>query len=302
MNPENIDQSPGFEECSSCAAKIIYWCIAGNVLLAFVKLLAGVLSHSSGLVADGMQSSACVVGCIVIMYSVNVSKQRTDARFPYGYGKVEFIVSLAVFSVLFGLGLFLFVCGALFALRREFPNPSIAGLPVAVLSVALTYLMYKSSLCAGRKLNSAGMMANAYQSKADMLSSCGVCIGIVMAQFSEGLRVCDLLAVFLVGALIMKDSFHHWARNLEVLVGAGIKADWRKKLHRALSEVVPSEAVRTVKMRRTGNDFWVGVGIVLPDGDKIEEWEVIERRITELLRKRFNWVERVDVFLDVPPG
>ena len=300
MNQRKPVECKTIEECAACGTRVIYWSIVGNLFLAFIKLLTGILTNSAGLTADGFQSFFCLIGCVLIMYGVTISRRRRDERYPYGYGKVEFAVALVVFSVLFGLGLFLCVSSILLILRREFPEPNILGLPVAVLSVLLNLQMYKYSLCAGNRLGSAGLIANAYQNKADMVSSCGVCAGIVLSQFGKGFGIFDLLAVFLVGLIIIKDSIHHWIMNLKVLMDRTPEPQYKEIVNRIISEVFTEKLVRSIKIKRTGTGCWLGIGIDLPESDNIGEMGLIASGLRELLRREIDWVDSVDFFLDVP--
>ncbi|MFC1736361.1 cation diffusion facilitator family transporter [Candidatus Hydrogenedentota bacterium] len=298
MTPTNCENNATLNKCSQCATRVILWSIAGNMFLSFVKLLSGALCHSSGLMADGIQSFSCVIGCVVIFCSLRISRKERDEGFPYGYGKVEFIVALVVFSILFSLGIVMCASSILLILRRETSQPGIIALPVALLSVALNFQMYKYSLCAGKKLESAGMTANAYQNKADMISSYGVCAGIILSQFGDGFAIFDLLAAFFVGVIVIKDAFHHWVINMRVLLDTAPESDYLEKIGDIVSEVVPDQPVGSIRIRRTGRRFWLGIGIHLPDNDNIEKMDASTSEIRSLLHSRMNWIDTVDFFLD----
>ena len=62
------------------------------------------------------------------------------------------------------------------AIGRSMP-PRLFALPVALVSVLGNYLLWKLCRCAGHATDSAGLLANATQNRADMLSSAAVATG-----------------------------------------------------------------------------------------------------------------------------
>src|SRR3954470_13066543 len=81
--------------------------IAVNIVLAAVKITAGVLGHSYALIADGLESSLDIVSSMVIWGGLMFASRPPDASHPYGHGKAEPLaaVAVSVFVVLAALGL-----------------------------------------------------------------------------------------------------------------------------------------------------------------------------------------------------
>ena len=67
-----------------------------NVVLASVKIIAGVLGHSSALIADGIESVADIVGSAVIWGGLRVASLPRSERHPYGFGKAEALAAVVV--------------------------------------------------------------------------------------------------------------------------------------------------------------------------------------------------------------
>lgn len=283
--------------CQECSKKIMYWSIGAYAFMTFLKLVSGALSGSSGLMADGLQSLACTFGAILIMYSLNISKKSANERFPYGYGRAEFIVSLVVYSILLGLGLFISLSSGILILKRTAESPYISGLPAAALSVFLNYMIYKYSTCAGKKLNDNSLIANAQQGRADMLSSSAVGVGIVLAQIGGIFVIFDVLAAFVVGILILKDAFHHWSANLKIVLDKVPASEYIEAVNRVVDEVFPDISLRVIKLKKVGKKFWIGLSLDLFDTDNVKKMQQIADAVRVHLRKRLSWVGEIDFFL-----
>src|ERR1043166_5675088 len=105
-----------------------------NVVLASVKIVAGVVGHAYVLIADGIESALDVGGSIVIWGGLTVAARPPDRTHPYGHGKAEpiagVIVAVGVLAAAVGL--------AIQSVREIFlPHHGPAPWTLAVLVVAV---------------------------------------------------------------------------------------------------------------------------------------------------------------------
>src|SRR5947199_9820829 len=85
--PKNILQT---------AARVALIGLLINVVLAAVKIVAGVVGHAYVLIADGIESALDIGGSIVIWGGLTVAARPPDETHPYGHGKAEPIAAVAV--------------------------------------------------------------------------------------------------------------------------------------------------------------------------------------------------------------
>src|SRR5215831_4201654 len=71
-----------------------------NVVLAAVKMLAGIFGHSHALIADAVESMADVFSSLVVWRGVVVAEEPADEDHPYGHGKAEPIAAAVVSTML----------------------------------------------------------------------------------------------------------------------------------------------------------------------------------------------------------
>ena len=82
--------------CKNCKRKV-QWVILGiNLGLFLVKAGFAVISHSKSLLTDSFQSLANFIITLVVIASMRLAARDPDERFPYGYGKIEFLASSVV--------------------------------------------------------------------------------------------------------------------------------------------------------------------------------------------------------------
>ena len=88
--------------------KAVYAAFTANFLITISKFIAGFITGSAGLLAEGAHSVADTVNQVFLLVSLRSSKSKPDRAHPYGYGKDRFFWSLIV-----AVGLF--VAGAVFS-------------------------------------------------------------------------------------------------------------------------------------------------------------------------------------------
>ena len=84
--------------------KSIYSALAANLLIAITKFIAGTVSNSSAMIAEGVHSVVDTINELLLLYGIRLSKKPADARRPFGYGKELYFWSFIVAILIFGVG------------------------------------------------------------------------------------------------------------------------------------------------------------------------------------------------------
>lgn len=61
--------------------------IIGNAILSILKVLAGIISKSNAMIADGIHSFSDVVSTIGVIIGLKLSNKPEDSKHPYGHEK-----------------------------------------------------------------------------------------------------------------------------------------------------------------------------------------------------------------------
>lgn len=88
----------------SRANKSIYSALLANIFIAITKFIAGAISHSAAMRAEGVHSLADTVNELLLLYGIRQSRKPPDAIRPFGYGRELYFWSFIVSILIFGLG------------------------------------------------------------------------------------------------------------------------------------------------------------------------------------------------------
>src|SRR5262245_14950230 len=70
--------------------------LVANAALAGGKFIAGVLGHSSALIADAIESAADIASPLVVYGGLRIAATPPDRNHPYGHGKAEPLSAMLV--------------------------------------------------------------------------------------------------------------------------------------------------------------------------------------------------------------
>ena len=282
------------EKCQKCSQRIPWVCFFGNLTLAIFKTFVGHVSGSKGLVADGMHSGSDVIATIMVIISLKIASKKENASHPWGYGKIEFAGALIVYSILFALSILLFVDATKVILSGEVKPPHIASLIAASVSIIANFILSGYGFCAGRKLNSPALIANAQENRADMLSSVAVVLGIIGANM--GFVILDALAAIFVSLFIFRTALTLGLEAYRKLLDISIPAPKMNLIKNVALQYKQVKGVNFIKTRSAGQSILVDMEILLDARMSVNEGYAVAREVRLALIRKFKHIKDASVF------
>ena len=84
------------KNCADCAIKAAWVGVGISLVLALMKYYIGWVGGSAGVMAAAIHSTVCLISSASILFTQSFAGRRPDARYAYGYGKIEFVASAVV--------------------------------------------------------------------------------------------------------------------------------------------------------------------------------------------------------------
>lgn len=182
-----------------------------NFILMFVKGAIGLAAGSQALFADGVHSGADVIGSLAVIVGLQIARKPPDEDHPYGHGKAELIATALVALLLLGAGMEVGYTSVR-ALFGPAHSPELVAAWVALASIFIKEGMFQYTYRLGRRMDSTSLVASAYDSRSDVISSIAAFIGILLADLGgflhiEWLRHMDAAAGAVVALLIIRIGY-----------------------------------------------------------------------------------------------
>ena len=270
---------------------------AVDFLLGVVKILVGLSAHSQALIADGLHSLSDLATDFVVLYAAKHSHREADEDHPYGHGRIETLTTVGLGITLIGVA---FGIGYDAARRMNEPElllaPGMLALAVAFVSVIAKKIIYQYTRNAAVRLRSNMLMANAWHSRSDAISSVVVVIGIGGAMM--GYPYLDAVAAIAVAVMIAKIGFDLVRASSKELIDTALEPEVVDAIRKEISKVEGVRALHMLRSRRSGGDALVDLHVQVDPCISVSEGHQIGDTVRRRLLKRIDEVTDVTVHID----
>jgi cation diffusion facilitator family transporter len=238
--------------------------LAACVLIA-VKLVAGIASHSLGLLSEAAHSGTDLIAALLTFVALGVAAQPADPGHPYGHGKAEHLAALAEAAILVGASLVIAwrALWRLFDLAQGQVDPRWWTLVVIGGVMVVDAVRASISYRAGRRYRSAALQANALHFASDFAGSGAVLLGLVAAR--AGYHWADSAAALFVAVLVLLAASRLMRLNVDVLMDR-VPPDAQEAALAAISALEPAVELRRLRMRQAAGRQFADVVIGVPPG------------------------------------
>ncbi len=268
-----------------------------DFLLGTAKILVGWMAHSQALVADGIHSLSDLATDFIVLYAAKHSHKAADEDHPYGHGRIETLATVGL-----GLALIVIAIGIGYdaVLRLNDPGmllqPGMLALAVATVSVISKEWIYHYTVRAARRLRSDMLLANAWHSRSDAVSSIVVVIGIAGAMY--GYPYLDSVAAVVVAAMIAKIGFNVVRSSSKELIDTALEPKEIASIRKHIFGISGVRAVHMLRTRKSAGDAFVDVHIQVDPRVSVSEGHQIGEAVRYRLFDKVEAVSDVTVHID----
>lgn len=273
-----------------------------NIVLTILKLIVGFLFKSPSLIADGFNNAADIVASGTTLGSMRISKMPADREHPYGHGKAEVIASGIVAIVLIFVSL-LMIYESVTALFEPFVEAHVLPLIAAVVSLIWKQILYIYTVRIGKRVNSKGLIATAYDHLSDVYASLAAVIGISLALWGQYMAIPfaeygDPLASIVVSFLILRVAIHMGKESVDILMERNIPEEELRKYQELIFKVSGVKQIDQLRGREHGHYRLIDVRVGVPATLSVKEGHDIALQIKETLMSEFKEIQEVFVHIN----
>ena len=280
---------------------------AVNVILLIFKFLAGVIGHSSAMIADAVHSLSDFVTDIIVLVFVKISNKPQDKSHDYGHGKYETLALTIIGIALMAVAIGIIVKGAVkiasWANGETLEAPGVLAFWAAIVSIVLKEAVYRYSIIKAKQLDSKAVEANAWHHRSDALSSIGTAVGIGGAIFlGQRWVILDPIASVVVGAFIVKVAFDLLRNGIGDLMEQSLPDEVENEILRLSSEVPGVTEPHDLRTRRIGNHYAIELHILMDGSITLKEAHDKASEVEDILRQRYGSDTHVVVHVEPKEG
>ena len=155
-----------------------------NILLFSIKLLAGILSGAISVIADAFNNLSDAGSSVVTLIGFKLASKKSDAKHPFGHGRIEYVSGLIVSFIIIMVGVELLKSSFEKILNPEPLSFGIVPIIILVVSILVKLFMAIFNRKLGKLINSSVLYAVSIDSISDVFATTAVLLGLVIARFS----------------------------------------------------------------------------------------------------------------------
>lgn len=276
----------------------------GNVALLTFKFIAGILGHSSAMIADAVHSLSDFITDVVVLVFVSISAKPQDRSHDYGHGKYETIATFLIGLALVAAATGIVVSGCLKLIAwwggEALAAPGWIALWAALLSIVIKELIYQYTARKGKQLDSPVMIANAWHHRSDALSSIGAAVGIGGAIWlGQRWTVLDPLASIIVGLMLVRVAWELLRTSSADLTECSLPEETEQEIENIIQSFADVQEPHNLRTRRIGNRVAIEAHVRM-DGSL--PLHIVHERATTIERKlKERFGEQTHVTLHMEP-
>ncbi|MGN0764894.1 MAG: cation diffusion facilitator family transporter [Christensenellales bacterium] len=294
-NVDGIDEV----QFQKIAGKVSLVTIIGNMVLSALKLIAGIIAHSSAMVSDAVHSASDVFSTFVVIIGIRLASKKPDKEHPYGHERMECVAAIVLAMVLFitGLGI-----GAE-AVKNiaggnydDLQAPGVLALVAAIVSIVSKEAMYWYTRHYAKKIDSSALMADAWHHRSDMFSSIGALIGIAGARL--GFPIMDSIASLVIFLFIAKAAFDIFKDAMDKMIDRSCDEETEKQIADC---VVKNENVKGIDLLHTrifGNKIYVDLEIQVDGSYTLQQAHGIAETVHDDIERNFPKIKHILVHVN----
>ncbi len=298
--------------------KTVYAALIANFLIAIAKFIAGFLSGSAAMLAEGAHSVADTTNQVFLLVSLRLSRSAPDEEHPYGHGKDRFFWSFLVAILIFFVGaLFSIYHGVMALLHRGEVHESffisyiVLGAAFVFEAIALTIATREFRHAAREEGHSflehfkltrnTTMKVPLYEDAAALTGVVIAALGLFLVQLT-GNPIFDGLASIGVGVVLLIVAWELGTDDSRrLLLGESVLPEDRERMRKVLlsfSEV--TDVLRLLTMHLGPNSVLVNAEVHLVDGLDTDQIENLLERMTRALSSEIPELSQTFIELHAP--
>jgi cation diffusion facilitator family transporter len=274
--------------------------MAGNAVLALLKIIVGLFAGSLAVVGDGIDSSTDVIIAMMSLVVAGIIARPADAEHPWGHGRAETIATTILAFILFFAGGQLIIRSVTSIFSGVVPEaPAPLALAVTGFSILGKLSLAWSQYYFGKRADSAMLRANGKNMVGDVVISSGVLLGVGLSiMFNIGML--DPIVATLVGLWVVRSSVSIFLEaNMELMDGSSDTAPYTSVFN-AVRTVPGTINPHRTRMRRIAGLWDIDIDIEVDPEMKVREAHHIASQVERAIKDSVEGV--YDIVVHIEPA
>lgn len=270
--------------------------ILANVLLAALKAVIGLVTHSIAIVMDAVNNLSDAASSIITIVGTKLAGKEPDREHPFGHGRIEYLTALIIAVIILYAGLTSLVESVKKILAPDVPSYDAISLAIVAVGVLVKIVLGSYVKGVGERVNSGSLVNSGADALLDSIISTSTLVA-ALVFIASGVQLEAWLAT-VISLIILKSGFDMMSETLSKVLGERADAELIQGIKRTVQSFPDVSGVYDLVLNDYGPDSYNGsVHIEVPDTYSANELDELIRAITiEVYRRHRVILNAVGVY------
>lgn len=257
--------------------------LSSNVLLAVIKIVAGIFGNSYALMADGIESTLDIFSSAVVLGGIKISALPADENHPYGHGKAESLAAMTVSLILLMAGIGIAIKSIL-EIMQPHHTPAFFTLIVLVAVIIVKEILFRFIFSIGKSVNSLSIQTEAWHHRSDALTSVAAFIGISIAIIGgKGYESADDWAALAASGIIAFNGINMLRQAVKEMMDYAPNPETEETIRSIAGRVVGVAAIEKCRVRKSGLNLFVDIHVEVNGDMQVHQAHLIGHHVKDAL-------------------
>lgn len=282
------------------AKKALIIGIFGNLFLAIIKGISGVLGNSFALIADSIESLTDVFSSFLLFLGFNYANKPPDKDHPYGHGRAEPLMTFVIVLFL-GISAIIIAYESIIKIMTPHELPKPFTLYVLAGIIIIKELFYRFVSKTGKETKSTSINADAWHHRADAITSLAAFIGISIALYlGKGYEAADDWAALIACGIILYNAYLIFRPALREIMDENLYTDFIKDIRKITENTPGIIASEKCFVRKQGTQYIIDIHLIVNGNITVKEGHDIAHSVKNNLMIAFPDI--IEVMTHIEPS
>ena len=278
----------------------LFLLISISILFVF-KLIFSIVTNSLALQADAFDNLTDIVMYFTAIIGISFTNKKPNEKFPYGYYKIENIISLIISIFIFLTAFFIIIQS--FSDISDFVagNQKTTNLSPIVFSFLIISLIFSIMIVIYLKLVYKKTMSPVIESEAneklfDVFISSSVIIGFIGLTFN--FYILDVLVGLVIVLFIIKGGYTIFITSTKTLLDAVITFDNRTELYKLVEDTLYVRKIENMSLRSYGRYIFLELEVSLVKSFPITQINTFSNNLKNEIKGKFPSIFKIIIIAE----
>ena len=208
--------------------------ITANVMLALLKALVGMATHSIAITLDAVNNFTDAGSSVITIAGTKLASKKPDKKHPWGHGRIEYLSAMLLGALVLSAGISSLIEAVRKIIDPRTPEYTSVSLILVAICVLVKIFLGRYVTAAGKRANSETLVNSGRDALLDALVSAST-LAAALLYLLYGVSLEAWIGA-LISVLIIKTGFEMQLNTISEILGQRVDAD----LVRAVCRTVES--------------------------------------------------------------